>query len=370
MNITYMIGNGFDIALGLKTRYEDFISHYCSLDKSHNAALVRLQEEMRKTDGECRKLWSCAEKAFAEFKWSEFSRENTIGAFRDCLIDFQNELEKYLATEAERFSIPDGDGAKLAEELFSRMIRLDRYLSFGHKKRFVQMIDQGPHKLSFIVFNYTDFIERFCMQLPVNGEDGMRKIVLKGDKEIEVEVKMPCFVHGSLIRPPFMFGTDNVRQIKDPIIRAECERTGRMIKPYMDEEEAVGYENAARTILGQSDMVVTFGLSYGASDRTWWKYLNQHLFRNNKELVICPFYKEDRPVRHSADMTIDNKQDALHQMFASLGNDGDVVLNFHRGNIRKVTVLNDTPLSKHNGKDVRCDYLGLSTLSDAVIKDN
>ena len=28
MNVTYLIGNGFDIACGLKTRYVDFVNEY------------------------------------------------------------------------------------------------------------------------------------------------------------------------------------------------------------------------------------------------------------------------------------------------------------------------------------------------------
>ena len=29
LNITFLIGNGFDIGLGLKTRYKDFYKYYC-----------------------------------------------------------------------------------------------------------------------------------------------------------------------------------------------------------------------------------------------------------------------------------------------------------------------------------------------------
>ena len=32
MNITFMIGNGFDLNIGLKTRYKDFILEYLKID--------------------------------------------------------------------------------------------------------------------------------------------------------------------------------------------------------------------------------------------------------------------------------------------------------------------------------------------------
>ena len=31
MNITFLLGNGFDIGLGMPTRYEDFYKEYCKI---------------------------------------------------------------------------------------------------------------------------------------------------------------------------------------------------------------------------------------------------------------------------------------------------------------------------------------------------
>ena len=36
MNITFLIGNGFDIGLGMPTRYEDFYEHYCKVITGEN----------------------------------------------------------------------------------------------------------------------------------------------------------------------------------------------------------------------------------------------------------------------------------------------------------------------------------------------
>lgn len=37
MQILYIIGNGFDLNLGLKTSYKDFYDHYKSVDSSKNS---------------------------------------------------------------------------------------------------------------------------------------------------------------------------------------------------------------------------------------------------------------------------------------------------------------------------------------------
>ena len=36
MNITYIIGNGFDINIGLKTSYESFINYYLTRENDKN----------------------------------------------------------------------------------------------------------------------------------------------------------------------------------------------------------------------------------------------------------------------------------------------------------------------------------------------
>ena len=40
MNITFMIGNGFDLNIGLKTRYKDFILDYLKVDTKDDICLL------------------------------------------------------------------------------------------------------------------------------------------------------------------------------------------------------------------------------------------------------------------------------------------------------------------------------------------
>ena len=66
MTITYLIGNGFDIGLGLKTGYPDFINWYLSRPpQSPETAWLR-SEILAKQE-----QWSDAEMAFGALKFSE-----------------------------------------------------------------------------------------------------------------------------------------------------------------------------------------------------------------------------------------------------------------------------------------------------------
>lgn len=54
MNVTYIIGNGFDLNLGLKTRYQDFYDYY--MTKTSPNSQVELLKDTIKQDGY--ELWS------------------------------------------------------------------------------------------------------------------------------------------------------------------------------------------------------------------------------------------------------------------------------------------------------------------------
>ena len=40
MSIVHIFGNGFDLNLGLKTSFSDFLPHYVNIDSSSNAVLA------------------------------------------------------------------------------------------------------------------------------------------------------------------------------------------------------------------------------------------------------------------------------------------------------------------------------------------
>lgn len=48
MNITYLIGNGFDLNLGLKTRYRDFYDYYVK-QPSNDDLIKKFKNDLEKT---------------------------------------------------------------------------------------------------------------------------------------------------------------------------------------------------------------------------------------------------------------------------------------------------------------------------------
>lgn len=248
MNITYMIGNGFDIALGLKTRYSDFMKHYCGLDKNSSPVLARFQDVIRKDNCD---FWSCAEEAFGKMDWSGFDGVNTVKTFHECLVDFENEFDAYLLKQWKRFSLPDGaKGLDASKQLLDRMLHLDRFMGSRFAQEYRRLALQQGIRVRIIVFNYTDIIEQIWDSISArqNSEFHVSDVIYD-NKKMSVEIARPCFVHGVLSRSRHLFGVDRIDQVKDVTIRAECEKSGTLIKPYMDIDSGLGFDETANAFI-------------------------------------------------------------------------------------------------------------------------
>ena len=70
MNITFLLGNGFDIGLGLKTRYEDFYKQYTKISSADSEIIINFKNDLLNEDLNYSKEivdWSDFEKAFGQY---------------------------------------------------------------------------------------------------------------------------------------------------------------------------------------------------------------------------------------------------------------------------------------------------------------
>ena len=95
MRITFLIGNGFDLNLGLKTRYTDFSPYYCDMPSP---------------------LWADFEKALGEC--TSVPPLHQQQPLRSCLQDFKRQFAAYLKAEENRIDF-DSRGAAMAEKFLS-----------------------------------------------------------------------------------------------------------------------------------------------------------------------------------------------------------------------------------------------------------
>lgn len=98
MNITYLLGNGFDVNLGLKTRYKDFYTFYCNLPLKEESEAVM---EFRKAIEKEHENWSDLEESLGRYT----NKIKTIEDFKLIHNDVTKHLNYYLLEEQKKLQI-------------------------------------------------------------------------------------------------------------------------------------------------------------------------------------------------------------------------------------------------------------------------
>ena len=300
MTITCLIGNGFDLGLGLKTRYLDFLPWYLSRKSLKSNAVKWLCGQIENSKDE---TWGDAEMAFGQLPFSD-AGDDVAGIVDETLIDFQKDLSLYIGLQQNRMSIAADERSDVRDKFVASVIK-SLYLDAGSTAnvdlqfalRRQQVID-----LNFVTFNYTRTLE---VLLGGAASSGVFQVPISGRENAYVRVAPICYVHGSLRDRNSVLGVDNVDQIFDQKAIVHCETTGMLLKPRTDVLLDYGFEKVAKEMISQSNRIVCLGLSYGASDVRWWEYIYHILLQNeNRRLLLSPYFRENRSCETSAEQSV------------------------------------------------------------------
>ena len=153
--VTYFLGNGFDIGLGMNTRYTDFIKAYVVPKPDDSPLITNFRKYIERDIIADIATWGDAEKRFGELPFSEFAKESGLPVeqtIRDLDSSFQQELAIYLRREEGRFKIPDERVGAMRDKIVKHMI-----WALGHVKGSGSKLEcgDGDVELNFITLNYT-----------------------------------------------------------------------------------------------------------------------------------------------------------------------------------------------------------------------
>ena len=306
MNITYIIGNGFDLGLGLNTRYSDFveflsgrIKHWLTTnEKSWNRDEKRFAEWLEgKIVENKNEFWHDAEEAFGGLPFSVFG-EQRRDLVQFCHGLFQSEMAEWIATKNVQFSVPKGSEKEIGGKfVYALLYGWLKGLSEDVRTEMENDVTNGSVVINILSFNYTDCIEKL-----LGGIDGtINEITEIGNLKRDTRILSPIHVHGKVDTvgrsADLVFGVDDATQITGVETTANDEILSRLIK-----ERYLGYtrkrsEREARDVLSNSNWVIVLGHSFGKTDGRWWKRIFDDLSVDQYNIVVCPFYsnKEEVP---------------------------------------------------------------------------
>lgn len=259
MNVVYIIGNGFDLQVGLPTSYRDFYQYYTGLE-SKSKSVKKLKEAIKEKP----KDWSDLEMALGQYT----SQTESVREFCEAYDDLQQSLRDYILKIDELMK--DGDlvlnvDADTLERGFtypeSAYGSDEAYTIEGEYESIAPglMRGQNIYNASVITFNYTHVIEHYLketLEIPFPN----RSRYLNSVQHIHREVAKNQSV---------WVGVDNEEQVQQEDYRTNPEVRVRLLKPWILSNRSRRMLNDAKNLIQSADILIIFGASLGPSDQTW-----------------------------------------------------------------------------------------------------
>lgn len=282
--ITFLIGNGFDLNVGLNTRYLDFYKYYI---KEHPYDM--LAESIGK-DYAC---WSDLEVGLG--KYTSQVNEEKEKEFWDSERILEEELASYLEKQMKRV---DGEREEKKREIALQMTKTlqEFYVGLPQEQReyISRYIDKTRDEIvySFITFNYTNILEK-CL--------GITKNIIRGNL-INCRVNRGAFyedtigtvthIHGTTSKE-MVLGVNDSSQIFNERFRRDSLCRQYLIKNEINRGFGEKKVDDAHKIIDESMIICVFGMSIGQTDKMWWRHIGEWLCGNkNRRLII--YFSDDK----------------------------------------------------------------------------
>lgn len=271
MRVLHLIGNGFDINLGLKTKYRDFYDYYIRV-KSNNAKITQLKEHLQQDIKGQYDYWSDLEIAMGEYT-QNFS---TFEEMEIVYNDLNNNLRSYIQSIEQKNEIIGIDKNKLIVDL----AHPERYLTKRYENEIVNFINRvgTNHRSTYIIsFNYTNTIEKILDMK--DKAINIKSTVLDNDNMLYPIIH----IHGMSSEP--LIGLNNEEQIKNEWLRNDENAQYFLLKPKIN--ETLGYlrDENSLNLIKNAHLICLFGLSLGETDKLWWEAIGERLISHNCKLI-------------------------------------------------------------------------------------
>lgn len=283
MNVTFLVGNGFDIACGIDTSYNAFYNWYLKQPSSSEAIHYLKKDIKRNWEN-----WSDFEMGLAYFT-RNFSSEN-IKEFFDCYNDAQNNIINFLKLQMSKFDYNLIDENTIFE-FKKNIISFYKELPSAEERKINEIIGMREIKYNFISFNYTQILNKLA---ELSSKEAIKE-QNKANNLIAYKIFNPNVinVHGSLTKSPIL-GVSEEHQILNKELIKEPFFSQVMIKSHSVNAIGESWYNDTVKLIENSNIICIFGMSLGDSDSFLWEKIAIHL-NNTPNCYLIIFWHTDTP---------------------------------------------------------------------------
>ena len=264
MQTVFLIGNGFDVNLGLKTRYAEFYEYYLDIP-TDNKNIRALKEHLRENKSD---FWSDLEIALGKYT-TRFSSFEQIEEVYD---DINDEMQKYILSIENMPLFHDID-----VNLFKKNISSpESFLSPAETNRIKALynsIGVTDHYIDIVNFNYTTTIDKII------GYSQKRLEIAPAayHSSFKTYINSILHVHGMIDDP--ILGVDNVSQISNEELVKQGEIVDYLVKPSINTTVGNLIDERAKSAILNAKLICIYGMSLGETDAMWWRLVGERLLK-------------------------------------------------------------------------------------------
>lgn len=269
-NITYLIGNGFDINLGLQTDFKSFLKYYLShKDKDDDKDIQDFKNDIDKNI----ETWSNLEREMGIYS----GKVEDLETYNKCMEHLESILMIYLE-EKEEYAIDlytEENICKFWDAIEGWEEIIPKY---GYGNIFRLGMQNIEYSYKFISFNYTNILDNFI-------DKKVKKIWSRheGDyNQIYVDEDI-IHIHGDINNP--IVGVNDNSQIANSCFIKKQHFREDYIKEQSNKRFAPGRVEEVENILNLSNIIFIYGVSFGETDKRWWDYI-VNLVRSERVLYV------------------------------------------------------------------------------------
>lgn len=303
MNITFLIGPGYDLDVGFEVSCKDFCKVYCehssvtSASASAQTGIDRFKSELKQVSCNSAINWRDLDLWLGEATKSYKDTEDSVAEFRKCLADIQCSISAFLAKKAcvDSGSLPQ-DSA-ITERLTSIFHFHQNLcgLASEDKECLDKLLKQRraeDWRANIISFSHTNVLDAH-----INGHHSSLSCTLDAPPPrwfgthgkpkhftYTVDPKV-LHIYGTASPESFVvLGVDNIEQIQNIALREKLKND--LIKSEIVCALRENWHRKACDMIDSSDIICAYGMSVSSADERWWRIIIKWLLSDKQHRLI------------------------------------------------------------------------------------
>jgi hypothetical protein len=280
MNILYFIGNGFDLNLGMPTKFSDFYNYYKKIESKNN-----IIQDLKNNIESDYKSWADLEIAIGKYT-DKIKNQND---FDTLFIDIVDNLGNYLSQIEKEFEFGHFDKNKLYN-YFNKpensLPKADTDVIKDFKQNW-----QSNWNIDIVTLNYTRSLEKI-----INNPNN-NLIIGKRSQNNSIILRSISHLHGD-VDDSMVLGVNDTSQISNTNFHTNQDILESLVKSDCNQALKHTIDINCKSLISSANLICIFGSSIGDTDKCWWELIGERIKKNGKLIIFTKGEEINKRTKH------------------------------------------------------------------------